>query len=191
MNDKFDQIVDKAIEAEKREALRQFRLSPIALARSQAGRASGRSSAFLPAQLWLWAGGATTLLLIFSVVLMLQYKKQPSGVGVTKQTIEQALLHVRETQAEPALPGVLSIDSPSSSSEMAWNIQSVIYRLQRQQYSEADLSDAVFRTLSRRDGASRTAAGLNEKVARGLDLRIRKLSSSRAVVHVLARYSRR
>ncbi len=191
MNDKFDQIMDKAIEAEKREALRQFHLSPIALARNQAGRASARSSAFRPAQLWLWAGGATTLLLTFSVVLMMRYKGQPSAAGVTKETIEQALLQVHKTQAEPALPGVLSSDSPSSISDMTWNIQSVIYRVQRLQYSEADLSDAVFRTLSGRDGAYRSAAGLNEKVARGLDLRIQQLSSSRAVAHLLAKYSRR
>jgi hypothetical protein len=191
MNDKFDQIVDGAIEAEKREALRQFRLSPIALSRNQAGRTFGRSSGFRPAQRWLWAVGSTVLFLIFSVVLRLRYKGQPSTAGVTKQTIEQVLLYVRETQTQPVLPGVLSLDSPSRDSDMTWNIQSVISLLQRKQYSEADLSDAVFRTLSGRERAFPTAVSLDEKVARGLDLRIRKLSSSRAVAHVLAKYSRK
>ena len=191
MNDKFDQIVDKAIEAEKRQALRQFRLSPIALSRNQASGVSGPSAALRPALLWLGVGGTTVLLLIFSVFLMLQYKKQPSAVGVTRQTIEQAFLHVHRNQAQPALPGVISLDGPGNNSDMIWNIQSVLYRVQRLQYSEPDLSDAIFRTLSGREGTSRTAAGLNEKVTHGLDLRIRQLSSRKVVAHVLARYSRR
>ena len=191
MNDKFDPLVDEAIESEKQQALRQFRLSAIALTRNQAGRASVRSSAFQPAPLWLWAAGTMALLLIFGVVILLQYRNQPSVAGVTKQAIEQALLHARETQAQLALPGVVSLDGSGSNADMTWSVQSVIYRLQRQQYSEAGLSDAVFRTLSARKGAFRTEASLDEKVATGLHLRIRKLSSNKAVARLLARYFQR
>jgi hypothetical protein len=190
MNDKFDSLIEKAIEAEKQLALRHFHLSPLHLSPNHATKEIRHTSVLRLKQTLIWGGCAATLLLTLGTVLLLHYQGHPSTVSFTSHNLELSLRSIQRTQPGPVLPATSSFSGEGTSSDLSWNIQWAVCRLQRSYYAGQDLKTAILRTLSRGTAPNRSEAGLEKEVIRGLDGKLRKLSSTRAVECALLRISR-
>lgn len=189
MSDEKDNLMDKIIGTEKQQALRHFRLHPIRLGTEIPGRKAVRSHVPGLALRRYWVSCTAVALLTLTVVFVWYFKKGHSGFGIDSQPIEHTLASISKSQQVSLLGGLSASSDDRKSSDMAWNIQAAVCRLQVQQYANQDLDVAVLQTLSRVESASRPSTDWNSEDLQGLDQRIKHLTSTNSLGHALAKAS--
>ncbi|MGD0501086.1 MAG: hypothetical protein ABSC23_21970 [Bryobacteraceae bacterium] len=156
MTDERDELVDRAIEAEKLSALQRYRLHPVSL-RPTVPVESAVS----------WRAGWTPLgrntlaracaaLLVVSLLVIMRDERQSSTLGVTRQTIERALSAANAARQEAAPGGDPSSGVHDAGSDTAWTTQRAFYRTQLHRYSAQGWGVAVLRTFSKLQALSKT-----------------------------------
>ena len=187
MSDETDKLVDRIIETEKQQALRHFRVHPITPGAELPGRKAVRSHVLGLALHRYWVSCTAVALLTLTVVIVWYFKKEHSGFGIDSQPIEHTLAFISKSQRVSLSSNMSAPSDDRKSSDMAWNIQAAVCRLQIQQYAKQDLNAAVFQTLSKMESASRPPTIWNSEDLRGLDQRIKRLTSTNTLGHVLAK----
>jgi hypothetical protein len=190
MSDETDELVDRIIETEKQQALQHFRLHPITLGSEIPGRKTVRSHVAGLAHRRYWVSCTAMALLTLTVVFVWHYKKGNSGFGVDSRPIEQTLASISKSQRGPWRVDMSASNYDRSSSDIAWNIQAAVCRLQIQQYASQDLDVAVLKTLSRVNSATGPSTEWGGENLRELDQKIGRLTSTNALENVLAKSRR-
>jgi hypothetical protein len=187
MFDPTDDLMDRAIEAEKLRALQRYRLHPGDLVPRAVHQTPARSHGDWGGVPKLWRMCTALALVSFSLVLVVYMTPRVDApAGISSRTIERAFSAAIGERPEPTLALASLSSSDEAGSDIAWTVQRVLGRAELIHYSTHDLRAVVSQALAypqERDRLARLTPANPQELAK----RIVQLARTEAVARSFVR----
>jgi hypothetical protein len=148
MNKRMDEILDQLVEAEKRRALKWFKPLQVEDLQSSLGQTHAGSWRVWLSHHWIWAASAMAIgvLMVLGGIALHQTTRSLEGTG---QNVELALSRAVAFQKGTDSLALSIPESADSATDLYWNVQAALCRVQLNQFSGQKLDAAILYTISK------------------------------------------